>query len=87
MARHNLDALYWALKIGEAKKFTVECLATTGGSAEMYLAALRPEPRREAWHGFPICAASGGPRRCLPNLPSSLASVPAVSLTIARPKR
>ena len=36
MACHNLDALYWALKIGEAKTFTVECLATNGGSEEMY---------------------------------------------------
>ena len=36
MACHNLDALFWALKIGEAKSFTVECLHTTGGSEEMY---------------------------------------------------
>ena len=36
MACHNLDALFWALKIGEAKSFTVECLHTKGGSEEMY---------------------------------------------------
>jgi predicted dehydrogenase len=36
MACHNLDALFWALKIGEAKHFTIECLHTTGGSEEMY---------------------------------------------------
>jgi predicted dehydrogenase len=36
MACHNLDALFWALKIGEAKTFTVECLNTKGGSEEMY---------------------------------------------------
>ena len=36
MACHNLDALFWALKINDAKTFTVECLSTKGGSAEMY---------------------------------------------------
>jgi predicted dehydrogenase len=36
MACHNLDAVFWALKIGEAKHFTVECLQTKGGSEEMY---------------------------------------------------
>ena len=36
MACHNLDALFWALKIAEAKTFTVECLNTKGGSEEMY---------------------------------------------------
>jgi len=36
MACHNLDVLYWALKIAEAKTFTVECLGTNGGSAEMW---------------------------------------------------
>jgi predicted dehydrogenase len=36
MACHNLDAVFWALKLGEAKKFTVECLQTKGGSEEMY---------------------------------------------------
>jgi predicted dehydrogenase len=36
MACHNLDALFWALRIGEAKTFTVECLNTKGGSDEMY---------------------------------------------------
>ncbi len=36
MACHNLDAVFWALKIGEAKRFTVECLHSQGGSEEMY---------------------------------------------------
>jgi len=36
MACHNLDAVFWALKIAEAKHFTVECLQTNGGSEEMY---------------------------------------------------
>lgn len=36
MACHNLDSLFWALKIAEAKTFTVECLHTKGGSEEMY---------------------------------------------------
>lgn len=36
MACHNLDALFFALKIHEAKKVTVECLATNGGSEEMW---------------------------------------------------
>jgi predicted dehydrogenase len=36
MACHNLDALFWALRIGEAKHFTVECLHTVGGNEEMY---------------------------------------------------
>src|SRR5262245_22509278 len=36
MACHNLDVLYWALRIGDAKKLTVECLNTNGGSKEMY---------------------------------------------------
>jgi predicted dehydrogenase len=36
MACHNLDALFWALKIREAKHFTVECLQTKNGSDEKY---------------------------------------------------
>ncbi len=36
MACHNLDVLFWALKINEAKQFTVECLRSSGGSEEMY---------------------------------------------------
>jgi len=36
MACHNLDAVFWTLKISEAKHFTIECLRTTGGSEEMY---------------------------------------------------
>mgnify|MGYP005834013391 CR=1 FL=1 len=36
MACHNLDAVFWAMRIAEAKTFTVECLAQKGGSEEMY---------------------------------------------------
>lgn len=36
MACHNVDCLYFGLKVNEAKTFTVECLATNGGSAEMW---------------------------------------------------
>jgi predicted dehydrogenase len=36
MACHHLDGLFWALKIGEVKRFTVECLGKTGGSDEMF---------------------------------------------------
>jgi predicted dehydrogenase len=36
MACHHLDAPFWALKINEARTFTVECLNTKGGSDEMY---------------------------------------------------
>jgi predicted dehydrogenase len=36
MSCHRLDAPFWALRLGEAKQFTVECLAQTGGSEEMY---------------------------------------------------
>ncbi len=36
MACHNLDALFWALRLNDAKTFTMECLNTKGGSDEMY---------------------------------------------------
>ena len=36
MACHHVDFPFTALKIGEAKHFTVTCLNTTGGSKEMY---------------------------------------------------
>ncbi len=36
MACHNMDALFSVLKIGQVKKFTVECLQMKGGSEEMY---------------------------------------------------
>jgi len=36
MACHHLDFPFMALKIGEAKKFTIECLNTKNGSAEKY---------------------------------------------------
>ena len=36
MACHNLDTLFWALRIAEAKTFTVECLSQNPGSTEMF---------------------------------------------------
>jgi predicted dehydrogenase len=36
MACHNLDCLFFGLKVNEAKQLAVECLNTTGGSAEMW---------------------------------------------------
>jgi predicted dehydrogenase len=36
MACHNLDTAFWALKIAEAKTYTVECLNLTPGSDEKY---------------------------------------------------
>ena len=36
MACHNLDTLYWALKLGDAPRFTMECLNTKDGSEEKY---------------------------------------------------
>ena len=36
MACHNLDCLFWALRVAEAKHFTVECLSQTPGDDEMY---------------------------------------------------
>lgn len=36
MACHNLDTLFWALKIAQAKTFTVECLSLKEGNLEMY---------------------------------------------------
>jgi len=36
MACHHFDAPFWALKIGEAKQWTVDCVSTKGGSEEMF---------------------------------------------------
>lgn len=36
MACHNVNPVFWALKLGQVKTFTVECLNTTGGSDEKY---------------------------------------------------
>ncbi|MEM7235470.1 MAG: Gfo/Idh/MocA family oxidoreductase, partial [Planctomycetota bacterium] len=36
MACHNVDTLFWALKIAEAKTYTVECLNTKNGSEERW---------------------------------------------------
>ena len=36
MACHNMDALFWALKLGEAKSYTIECTNQKGGSKEMF---------------------------------------------------
>jgi len=36
MACHNLDALFWALRLSEAKHFTIECINTANGSEERF---------------------------------------------------
>jgi predicted dehydrogenase len=36
MGCHVLDGVFWALKLAEARKFTVECLQQKGGSKEKY---------------------------------------------------
>ena len=36
MACHNLDMLFWALRVADAKRFTIECLSQTPGNDEMY---------------------------------------------------
>jgi predicted dehydrogenase len=36
MACHHIDAPFWALKLDQAKRFTVTCLNTKGGNEEMY---------------------------------------------------
>jgi predicted dehydrogenase len=36
MGCHNLDGVFWALKLAEAKKFSIECLQQKGGSKEMF---------------------------------------------------
>jgi predicted dehydrogenase len=36
MGCHVLDGTFWALKLAEAKAFTVECVSQTGGSTEMF---------------------------------------------------
>lgn len=36
MGCHILDGTFWALKLGEAKTYTIECVAQQAGSAEMF---------------------------------------------------
>jgi predicted dehydrogenase len=36
MGCHVLDGVHWALKLGEAKKFSIECVVQKGGSQEMF---------------------------------------------------
>lgn len=36
MACHNLDMLFWALRVADAKRFTITCLSQKPGSDEMY---------------------------------------------------
>jgi predicted dehydrogenase len=36
MGCHILDGTFWALKLGEAKQYTIECVAQTAGSKEMF---------------------------------------------------
>ena len=55
MACHRVAFPFMALKLAEVKKFTVECINTTGGSAEMY-----PQNNVVCYHiparpGYPAC--------------------------------
>jgi predicted dehydrogenase len=36
MACHVMDGIFWALKLGEAKTYAIECLSQAGGSKEMF---------------------------------------------------
>ncbi|MGA2618956.1 MAG: Gfo/Idh/MocA family oxidoreductase [Thermoguttaceae bacterium] len=36
MACHNLDCLFWALRVAEAKQYSITCLAQKPGNDEMY---------------------------------------------------
>jgi predicted dehydrogenase len=36
MGCHLLDGAFWAMKVGEAKTYAIECLTQTGGSKEMF---------------------------------------------------
>ena len=36
MGCHVLDGCFWALKLGEAKTYQIECVSQTGGSSEMF---------------------------------------------------
>ena len=36
MACHNLDMLFWALRVADAKRFTITCLSQKPGNDEMY---------------------------------------------------
>jgi predicted dehydrogenase len=53
MGCHVLDGVFWALKLGEAKTFTIECVSQKGGSREMF-----PQDNHIRWH---IPARAGMP--------------------------
>jgi predicted dehydrogenase len=58
MGCHVLDGVFWALKLGEAKKFAVECVSQKGGSKEMF-----PQDNHLRWHvparaGMPALVAN-----------------------------
>ena len=36
MGCHTLDGVFWALRLTQAKKFSVECVSQTPGSEEMF---------------------------------------------------
>jgi predicted dehydrogenase len=48
MGCHVLDGVFWGLKLAEAKKFAVECVAQKGGSKEMF-----PQDNHIRWHFGP----------------------------------
>jgi predicted dehydrogenase len=45
MGCHVLDGIFWALKLAEAKKCTIECVAQKGGSKEKF-----PQDNHIRWH-------------------------------------
>jgi predicted dehydrogenase len=53
MGCHVLDGVFWALKVGEAKQYAIECVAQKGGSKEMF-----PQDNHIRWH---IPARAGMP--------------------------
>ncbi len=69
MACHVMDGVIWSLKLVEATKFSIACLAQKDGSAEMYTDTygggiqLYPEARRQAFANPPktLPRAHGGP--------------------------
>jgi predicted dehydrogenase len=45
MGCHVLDGVFWALKVGEAAKYTIECASQKGGSKEKF-----PQDNHLRWH-------------------------------------
>jgi predicted dehydrogenase len=63
MGCHVLDGVFWALKVGAAKKYAVECVSQKGGSKEMF-----PQDNHIRWHiparaGMPALTANAYDRQ------------------------